>query len=80
MSLPLHGYIINTRTKGNNSLSRRSVNVIPKKPPVPKGCNEYFFNHIGDWINKNDGIYAFKCIASSDKVAVNKFNKWLNTQ
>ena len=39
----------------------------PVKKPVPRGCKEYQY---GD----------FTCIASSEKVAKRKYNKWLNQQ
>lgn len=50
------------------------------EPPAPKGCQWYYFDHTGSFINKNDGLYAFKCIASSDKSAIKKFNKWAEKQ
>lgn len=51
-----------------------------KKKVIPNGCKEYFFNYLGDFLNHNDGVYAFKCIASNDKVAVKKFEKWRDKQ
>lgn len=48
--------------------------------PIPKGCKEYFFNHLGEFLNKNDGIYAFKCVAINDKSAIKKFEKWVSNQ
>lgn len=47
--------------------------------PIPKGCKEYFFNYLGDFINHNDGVYAFRCIALNDKSAIKKFEKWVNS-
>ncbi len=55
---------------------------IPKEPPIPKGCKEYFFNKDGDFSNRHmrrDEL-VFKCVASNDKVAKKKFQKWLNSQ
>ncbi|MES2864138.1 MAG: hypothetical protein V4666_08475 [Bacteroidota bacterium] len=43
---------------------------IPKKDPkklIPKGCNEYVFRY---------KYKEFKCIASSQKQADKKFEKW----
>lgn len=50
----------------------------PKDPVIPKGCKEYFFNIDGDYsiesMLKTETV--FYCIASNNKVAVRKFNKW----
>ena len=63
-----------------NGVRLNDIDFTPKKPLVPKGCKEYFFNHLGDFLNKNDGLYCFKCIAISDKSATKKFEKWVARQ
>lgn len=54
-------------------------------PPVPKGCKEYFFNNIGEFSNGTLESHkilrdecVFTCIASNDKTAKKKFDKWKN--
>lgn len=52
----------------------------PKKI-IPKGCKEYFFVNSGTFFNnmprKNSGyVVIYQCIASSDKKAIEKFNKF----
>jgi hypothetical protein len=56
------------------------IDFAPKQPPIPKGCKEYFFNSLGDFLNYNDGVYSFKCVAISDKSAIKKFQKWASKQ
>lgn len=65
---------------GNNSFGRniKDIDLSKKEPPIPKGCQEYFFNTLGDYTNHNDGLYDFKCIAINEKSAIKKFNKWKN--
>lgn len=64
----------------NIGLSEKDIDFTVKTPPIPNGCKEYFFNSLGDFINYNDGVYDFKCIAMSDKSAIKKFEKWRNKQ
>ena len=56
------------------------IDFTKKKAPLPKGCKEYYFNTLGDFLNYNDGVWCYKCIASSDRVAIDKFNKWRDKQ
>lgn len=70
MGSPMYG--------STNDLEPKDIDLEPKKPLIPKGCKEYFFNSLGDFINTNDGLYDFKCVAISDKSAIKKFNKWAN--
>lgn len=44
-----------------------SRDVPPPKPIIPRGCKEYAFWHEGK---------QFTCIASNDKQAERKFEKW----
>ena len=64
----------------NIGLSEKDIDFTIKTPPIPNGCKEYFFNSLGDFINYNDGVYHFKCVAMSDKSAIKKFEKWRNKQ
>ena len=54
----------------------------PKKPIIPNGCKEYHFTRSGRFDTTenmwNDIDYIFTCVASNDKNAVNKFEKWSN--
>ena len=49
----------------------------PKKPIIPKGCKEYWFDINGcypNWAGRDDIV--FKCVAANEKSAIRKFNKW----
>lgn len=51
-------------------MKKEPVPFIPKPEPkkaIPKGCNEYIFRY---------KYKEFKCIASSQKQADKKFEKW----
>lgn len=54
----------------------------PGEKPIPKGCKKYYFTQDGWFTNscEQDEVddYIFNCIASSDKVAKKKFNKFKN--
>lgn len=45
---------------------------------IPAGCKEYFFDNDGEFSTEKMRYseLAFKCIASNDKTAIKKFNKW----
>lgn len=49
----------------------------PKKV-IPKGCKEYFFTKTGSIYTTKPQAYevVFECIASSEKAAHKKFDKW----
>lgn len=59
-----------------------SMLAVPSNPKevIPKGCKKYFFTISGSFCTDqkewNDVTYVFECIASNDKVAEKKFNKW----
>lgn len=63
-----------------NERPMRKAKVQETGRPIPNGCKEYFFNHLGEFLNKNDGLYAFKCVAINDKSAIKKFEKWATNQ
>jgi hypothetical protein len=49
-----------------------------KRPYVPTGSKEYFFNEQGEFsterMRKDETV--FKCIAINDKNAIRKFERW----
>lgn len=66
----------NYNRNGRSRLDHRNVTTYQPKPPVPKGCKEYYFNADGTFRhNLLDKPYHWYCVASSDKIAINKFNK-----
>jgi|ERR1035437_3930841 hypothetical protein len=71
-----------TNTKNSNPLIAETVDVTPKQPPLPKGCQRYFFDKYGNyWRTEQDcsvrnGV-AFQCIAQSKKSAIRKFDNFL---
>lgn len=51
----------------------------PIKKRIPNGCKEYWFFDSGSfWHTEPNATYrwVFYCIASNDKTAIKKFNKW----
>lgn len=62
------------------------IDFTPKKPPIPKGCKFYWFTIDGngeyfDFIPQRiPDFVVYKTIASSHKVAFNKFTKWKQSQ
>jgi len=58
------------------------ANKEPKKPIIPKGCKEYHFTRSGRFDTTedmwNDISYVFTCVASNEKNAIKKFEKWCN--
>jgi hypothetical protein len=72
---------------GDNTMPHITINpktgkeVPPIIPPIPKGCKQYFFNQDGEFstekMRKDECVFI--CIASNDKTAKKKFNKWQKT-
>lgn len=61
-----------------NNLKPEDIDVTPKEPILPNGCQYYYFDILGDYKNYDSGQYEFKCIAINEKSARKKFNKWLS--
>lgn len=49
----------------------------PKKV-IPKGCKEYYFTRTGSIFTSHNENIVFTTIASSEKSAQKKFDKWYN--
>lgn len=69
----------NTHYDGHPILKREKRQ--PKKI-IPKGCKEYFFNDIGKISTERPEVRdcIFECIATSEKSAQKKFDKWMAEQ
>lgn len=55
----------------------------PKATVIPKGCKQYYFDKYGWYRNEEREMelpIVYKCIASNNKTAVNKFSRWISTQ
>jgi hypothetical protein len=66
--------------QNSNSIQPKDIDTTP----IPKGCKEYFFNKEGEFYNGVDGRppilktdVVFSCVASSNKSAIKKFNKFI---
>lgn len=60
--------------------SEEATIYLPKEPPVPKGCKEYFFDKYG-WYSTEKMLKSetvFKCVALNNKSAKKKYQNWLN--
>lgn len=72
---------------GSSGTTRiEDINFTPKQAPLPKGCKYYWFSYNGECESFTEVPYrtpnyvVYETIASSDKVAINKFNKWKQKQ
>lgn len=61
---------------GEPGRSDKNINTAPKKPPIPKGCKEYFFFEDGTQSDSQHPKTVFSCIAMNGKNARNKFDKF----
>lgn len=63
-----------------------NIDATPATPPVPKGCQEYFFNSNGSFHNgeglsmAGNAAAVYRCVAMNDKSAIKKFKKNYNPQ
>jgi len=69
--------------RGDNKLRPEDIDVTPAQQVIPKGCKEYWFNINGGFTNGMSGSnkvrkvdVVYYCIASSDKAAKKKFDKF----
>ena len=67
-----------------SSLKPKDIDTTTVQVPIPKGCKEYFFNKEGEFYNGVDGRppilktdVVFKCVATSNKSAKKKFDKFI---
>lgn len=69
---------------GNSKNRGMSYDEIVDKPEpkkiIPNGCKEYHFSKSGTIVSENTTYKVFSCIASSQKVAIKKFNAFAKTQ
>jgi hypothetical protein len=66
-------------TAQNSNSLRPSDIKINRKTPVPRGCKQYWFNRAGEFTTvayEGKNYSAFTCVASNDKIAMKKFEKW----
>lgn len=68
---------LSTPIDSNSKTSINDIDFTPKKAPLPKGCQYYYFDVLGDCRNWDNGQYEFKCIAINAKSAKKKFDNWL---
>jgi hypothetical protein len=68
-----------------NDNSEKPREFIPreeKDPKLPKGCKHYWFDKNGCYPNQigiNNGEVVFKCIARTEKKAIEKFNTFIRS-
>jgi hypothetical protein len=58
---------------------REYVPIEPPKKVIPKGCCEYYFTKSGTQVSGTCTYIYFSCIASSRKVALKKFNSFIDS-
>lgn len=64
-----------------SNLRPEDINVKPKEPIIPKGCQKYYFDEVGNCLyDVKHETAVFCCIAINEKSAMKKFNKWLSAQ
>lgn len=62
--------------------NKEAVRRQPIKKVIPKGCKEYFFTQSGciHVVKSANYNYVFECIASNEKAAEKKFDKFIKNQ
>jgi hypothetical protein len=55
--------------ENSNPLRPEDIDVVPKEPPIPKGCKKYTFK---------ESFGTLEVIAINEKSAMKKYNKWCN--
>lgn len=72
---------MNGGSENSNDLRPEDIK-LNKKVPIPKGCKEYHFTKDGYFSNDKFRYkeVVFTCIASKDKSAIKKFERWQQTQ
>ncbi len=60
----------------DKELYKKNIDVTPKEPVIPKGCKKYHFDEHGYIDDESSQYTVFTAIASSEKAATKKFNKW----
>lgn len=65
-------------SSSSNLPTQREVVSLKKSPKkvIPKGCSEYHFTKTGTQVSPTCTYIYFSCVASSSKVAIDKFNKF----
>ena len=58
-----------------SDLQPEDIDIYPKRRIVPKGCKEYFFFENGKYCGYPHDQCVFSCIATSERKAIEKFNK-----
>lgn len=88
-TMALLGAILNSSAQSSQKEYLELENESSRKPEepkkiIPKGCKEYHFTKSGRfdttetmWSNID---YIFTCVASNDKTAIKKFEKFISNQ
>lgn len=84
-SIMLMGLAMAAIAETGTSGTTRNEDVINRRPPkkiIPKGCKEYFFTGMGYCFTERPAHreIAFECVATSEKSAQKKFDKWKANQ
>ena len=64
------GYVENS-----NPLTPKDIDTTPKEPPIPKGCERYYYNKDGI-CSKSQSLVYFD--AMKPRTAREKWERWLN--
>ena len=50
----------------------------PKKPIIPNGCKEYWFDKYGWYSTEKSTLddIVFECVSANKRSAIRKFNNW----
>jgi hypothetical protein len=59
-------------------VSTRPPDTKPKKKTIPKGCKEYHFDEDGFVVTEQSSTIVYSCVATSKRIAIEKFNKFKN--
>jgi len=77
IALAMMGAMMSFTAQTNEPTAREFEPPKPPKKVIPKGCKEYHFTRSGNQVGESCSYIHFSCIASSERKAKLKFEKYL---
>ena len=76
-ALAMMGVMMSFTAQTNKPRAREFEPPKPPKKVIPKGCKKYHFTRSGNQVEESCGFIHFSCVASSERKAKIKFEKYL---
>lgn len=77
IALAMMGMMMSVNAQSNEPQPKEFEPPKPPKKVIPKGCKEYHFTRSGNQVGENCSYIHFSCVASSERKAKLKFEKYL---